>query len=324
MAHTRYDDLKKQEELIRTGLMRHIDQNINVLNGPTLNALVRRTEVRPGDYFERDYIDIGTEDPDDLRRDPNSEGSYTWTRITEGTEKAIKVHRRIGRSIFESAIHNTRGMTPEQYMLRVGGGLGRNILREQIGSVLRALVGCLTKQSSTKLDTGEHLITQDLFEAGKKMGDMSQELVAIVGHSSSFWTLVEDQYDKGVTNVTDYAVSQGVPRTLNRPYVQVDDSSLVDDTESPTEIRTLFLKPFAGEVVITSPERVYSDIDLDIDNVALKYTVEYEYNLAIKGFSWDSSVNPNESNLADSANWVMEAESVKHGPGIVIVTHQNT
>jgi hypothetical protein len=315
-------DLKIYDEQFFSGINEVLQQQGNVFNAASNNALIMRARAIKGFYSQQSFQKLVA----DLieRRDPGSTGTVIDKKIEQDELVSVKMFRRIGP--VANTIHSwkTIGENPEIFSLSLGQQYGVAVLLDYVNTVIRATSACMRSEPANMVHdytSAGNLHTKGLIQGLSKMGDGAGRIVCWVMHSKAFFDLMESQYDDAVFQVASTAVMAGTPTTIQRPVVVTDSPALVlDQGVDPDHYLTLGLTTGAG----TAEESEDRDIVLDTitghENLMARLQGEYAFNMGVSGFQWltAAGTNPTDIDIGDPDNWDFQYHDHKMGPGIAI------
>jgi hypothetical protein len=192
-------------------------------------------------------------------------------------------------------------------------------------SVRAAIAGQAALLASGEASPPTTLDTIDLVNALANFGDAANRIVLWVMHSKPYYDLVKDQITSNIDGVSNFAVAQGTPITLNRPVLITDSAALVNQVDSPlrNQYTTLGLTTDGVIVENTESPTLYNDVVTGKENLVSRMQGEFAFNVKCKGFKWDvtnGGVNPTDATLGTTTNWDAVMDSVKDLSGVAVNT----
>ena len=317
-------DISVYENEFHTGLIEGIAQNINLFNAASRGAIIFDTNFTKGDHTKWDFI---KDTSSALRfRDRTSIAAATDQKTASGEIIAPKLGVAFGPFLELEDKWLTRGDGTGTFGYIIGLQAGRHIAKSYLNSALRALLGCLTKATTTQADrsavTGLTLTPEDLVAGKQLLGDAADSIVCFITDSASYFSLMTKQI--GNSNDLGFAVvSDGNVRTLDLPMFYTDYDAVFASTASAVVTRRVFaLTP--GAVKITQASDAFARPFFErvgtLDNVAMRYRADSDFTVEVKGFQWSASALPvAEATLAVKGNWTQAVTSIKDGPGGMIL-----
>lgn len=332
MALTAFGQFKVYDPRIQGGFVETITQNIAVLNENSRNALKIVTQYKAGHF---DYEAFFKNADLVSRRDVTSGAAADDIQITQDEFIAVKLNRKIGPAAITFDAMKKIGMELDEDALNFTAGqmAARDVIRENIHSGLLSSIASLRAMAATsQLDvTGVsansgQLNTDAMINGHAKMGDQAGRVVCWVMHSDTYFRLVGNQYADKVFGVANINVASGMPVTLGKPVVVVDDPALkVTVGAGSTAYQGYYTLGLVEEAVTMNQaeqETIMMLPVLGVENMALRMQGEYAYDVRVKGMKWDvanGGINPTATALATSTNWDKAVTSHKDGPGFLIL-----
>lgn len=324
MATGTFADFKIIDDQFFGGLVEKSTQNVDAFNASSNGALVLQPAAHTGRSQEESFVTYSGNNVS--RRDPSSTASVTPNKLTMDDFVRVKLDRKIGPLSQTRDAFVKMGMSPEMLSSWFGEQVGPDVQKDYLNSAIRALVACLTKQSSTTNDqSGTGTITTSMLNGTMRLlGDRSERVIAWVMHSKVAHDLFDDQVANYVGGIGQFLIIQGNTATLGKPVIVTDSPVLENTTPTPTEYRTLALVNSAAGVFESEDRFVYSELK-GTEEESFRQVVKGEYaiTVGVKGFAYDVATggdNPNDSALVNSANWLLKANDIKDGPGAVLIT----
>lgn len=327
MAIGKASDFVIYQEYLRTRIAEVLAQNGEAFGAASRNAIRMTTESKRGDYEQASYF--AAISGLITRRDNTSTASVTDLAMTMAELISVKLSRKIGpaaqtRDAFRKA---TGRYTSTEFTGILATMAANGMQLEMLNTALLAVRAALTQQSAslhTQSSLGS-LDTTTLVDGLAKMGDQASRIVCWVMHSKPFYDLVKQQIVANITGVSNFAVANASPVTLNRPVVVTDSSNLITNPTSPdvNNYSTLALVEDACAVINSEEEEIVVQDVTGLDTLVVRYQGEYAYNLGVKGFKYDTQnggANPTSTAVGTGTNWDLGYTDVKDRAGIVIRT----
>jgi hypothetical protein len=323
MAIGTVGDFKIYEEMVLSGMIERITQNIDVFNQASRNAIRMTSASHKGHYaFEAFWKQVGLIS----RRDITSVAAVADTPLAMGEFVSVKVNRKIGPAAHTKDSFRKLGISGDSDQLsRIVGGLAADQqTQEMLNSAIRAVAAGIIGETTMvhTIATNGTMTTPSLVNGLAKFGDAGSRIVAWLQHSKPYYDLVLEQIAGDIVNVADFAVRTARAVTLDRPVV-VSDASVLVVTGTPDLYRTLGLAEGAVTVEDSEEQDIVIEDVTGLANLVTRYQGEYAYNVSVKGMLWDvanGGANPNDTALGTETNWDLAVTSLKDGPGIAIVS----
>lgn len=304
---TLINDIEFAEELVRSGIIDSVVQNTEVFNGASNNSLLLANNFNPGDNAKYSFW---TNIPDAQRRDPESDSDLTADKITQEAMQSVMLHRYNYLRMKKQAMREAGvGNNINSYLGFVGEKLGGIINRKQVDDVLHAAVGAIGSNSDEVLDkTVDSFNTDILYDVMEDMEDAWQNVRAIIMHPRVYAQLARNQKQEDVYNVGGLSIMNGNAVTMGIPVIRTASSALVEeDTDSPSQTiyKTFFLVEDAAMVNVTTEGGFDLTVQREVGKENLGYAAQVEWTneIYVRGYKFDSTKNPNDTNLKDTSNW---------------------
>lgn len=328
MAVGKASDFKVYQEYLHLRVNELLTQNGNAFNAASNGALRLTTQSILGDYQYKSFFqNLGTGLA--TRRDTTSTGAQTDTPMTQSELISVKLNRKlIPVTQTRDAFRKIFGRFSETEFTGLLAEQAANAMQlEMLNTAITALAAALKNQSTsyvTETSLGS-ISTNTLVSGLAAFGDQAQRIVCWIMHSKPFYDLVKSQIAANITGISNFAVAQASPVTLNRPVIVTDSSALIANLNSPDVNDYYTLGLVADSAVVENSEEqevVVQDVT-GTENLSVRIQGEYAYNLSLKGFQWDvtnGGANPTASALGTGSNWDTAYSSVKDRSGVQIMT----
>jgi len=320
-------NMKVYHEEFFGGFNEIVQQNSNVFNGASANAIRLVPRMLKGDYDRESFFKAI--ETIVSRRDTSSVSDADIQKLEQGELQGVKLNRKIG------PVYNTMDsfkkiqVDPREFSFVLGQQTGEEALRDYVNTGALSVSTAIQAMSPSMVvdktgETDPNLSAQYLINAMAKMGDRAQRIRAWVMHSKPWFDLMEGQVSDKVTNISDVVIYGGSPGTLGRPVIVTDSPYLVNYqtvTSGPDGDNYIVLGLTEDAVVMnqSEDESIMSDILLGKENLIMQYQGEYAYNIRVKGFSFETSENPNAAALGTTGNWTFQMHDSRLGPGCAVV-----
>ena len=320
-------------DLVHMGMVETLQQNTEAFNGASLNTIRLVTNALLGDFAQESFFKTIS----GLVRRRNvasgSPGNEAVTPKEMAVDEFISVKLNRGIGPVDQTLDSFRklGMNADLEVISflLGEQVAKEVQVDALDTGLLAVQGALLNQANLNIDIGgsvspqRTITTNDLVDTLAQFGDKASEIKMWVMHSKVFFDLVKSQITANIDGVSNFAVAQATPITLNRPVLVTDSASLVT-TSSPNELsQYVTLGLVENGVVLQESEETYITADqiTGNENIVARMQGEYAYNLGLKGFKWDTSnggVNPADAALGTGSNWDKAATADKDLAGVAI------
>ena len=154
--------------------------------------------------------------------------------------------------------------------------------------------------------------------ARQRLGSCASKIVAILGPSSVWYQLVDDQINTVGTDCFCGVVQNGVPQTMGLPYIAIDDPNpfLVDPNDPSQGCYVYFLTQAAGVLEEAECPEMATDLDVCEENMIRRFKAEGAAFISLKGFSWQGGNHPLDAELFNPVNWQYAWQDFQNGPGV--------
>lgn len=327
MATGKASDFKVYQDQFQAGVVETLVQNTDAFNAASKGAITLTTVSRRGDYsqeaFFKNIANVIS------RRDTTSVSAATDLAMTQDEWVSVKLNRKIGpvgqtRDAFRKIM---AGRTAEEMSLILGQISGKAMQGDMLDTALLGCRAALANQSTNLFTVASSgtLATASLVSGLALMGDQASQVGIWVMHSKPYYDLVQAQITANTLDVSNFAISNGAPVTMNRPVLVTDSSSLAvaSGSGSTATVDYYTLGLTSGAIICENTEEeelVVMDIT-GLENLVVRYQGEYAYNLGIRGFKYDitnGGANPLATALATGSNWDPSRASSKDFAGVVI------
>jgi hypothetical protein len=271
------------------------------------------------------------------RRDPTSTSGATDIPVQATSDTRVKLKRTWGpfantKDAWYEMISDAGGSV-EALAQEKGREAAEDQVQDWLNTGLRACRAALVTDATNEHDiTGASTTTLNsgaLIDGAAKFGDaFMSRIVGWIGHSTAFFNLMKDQtVTLKTTGISDVSLAEGTVRTLGKPFIVTDSPSLVvttgTGTAQVTKYHTLALVAGAIHLDNSRPLDVAIDQITGLNNLVVRLQGEYDFNVGLKGFQWDTTnggANPTDANVGLGTNWDQTGTSNKDLPGLVITS----
>lgn len=317
---------KIYQEYLKSRAAETLQQQADVFNAATNNALVMSTAVKPGDYeYESFFKDVAGLVS---RRDNTSTAAATKLSMNQDEFIRVKLSRKIGPvDMSRDAFRKWMGAFSET---EFSGLLGQQIaVGQQLDMVNTALLAARAALVNTNsgallntISSNGTITTTGLVDTLSKMGDRADRVVCWLMHSKPYFDLTKQQITSNITGVSNFNVQTGTPVTLNRPVLVTDSASLKITSGSPAvnDYYTLGLTAQGAMVEVTETNDVVVQDVTGLEVLMTRLQGEFAYNVGLKGFKYDvanGGANPSASAIGTGTNWDSVMNDVKSLAGVV-------
>jgi len=331
MAIGLHTDFRVFDEQFYGGMNEVLQQEANVFNAASKNAIRLVTRASRGHFDEEAFFDAITTLV--TRRDIASSAAATDAPLTSDEWKRPKVNRKIGP--VANTIDSLRKISssPERFSFLLGQQAAQAKMEDWLNTLL--ICGTTTFQKNTTggpsgLGTfidksgaaGNTLEYSFLVDGLSTFGDKASRIVAWVLHSKA----VNDLLKESITIVTDRVagatIFEGVAGSLGRPLIVTDSTELVNTdgiTSGTDSFFTLGLTADGLVAIDSEDDQIVSDLITGLENLVMRFQGEFAYNVGVKGYTYtDSTVNATDAALGTAGNWTQQMANLKSTGGFII------
>lgn len=326
------EDFKIYSDELTTGMMESLEQDVAVLNATGSIAVLTantRGEYRKSSFFAN-IDDLITD------RDVTSVDPVASKKLTEKEIKDILHNYRVGPVRQSLDAFRKNGQSPQIFSFLVGQSAGQHLAERYLNVGLSALVAAMNSEAGMVFDNtdagnaaktgGTTISARALNRAKGLLGDKQSRARLIVGPSAVWNELVDNQIVEKLGEVSGQAIYGATPGTMGLPMYVTDSPALTFEVNTGTELapvmetrhNVLILTDAALVIDAQDYFDVASEIEMGLANLVTAWQAESAFLLKVKGFSY-TGADSDAASLGTQANWSYIYESVKTGPGVLLV-----
>jgi hypothetical protein len=308
-----------------------LDQQIELFNAATRNALVLRSANHTGDYSETAMWAKIT----NLVRRRNAYGTGTLTAqaMKHLVDTSVKVAAGTNPIDLSPGQFKWIQLNPEEAGAAMGQQLAVDTMADMLNTGVMAVAAALSGVTDLVTDVHASPATAtstaslaNLNTAVSKFGDRSQAIAAWVLHSKPLF----DIYGQAIANSSRLFVFGNIAVAqdgFGRPLIMTDSPSLTAQSTDETPVtvyKTLGLVP--GALLVDQNGDYTQNIDTrnGNENISSTFQAEWSYNAAVKGFSWDKTnggKSPTNAALGTASNWDKYSTYEKDLAGVMLISN---
>ena len=327
MAIGTKDNFVIYQDGFQTGMLEALEQEVSVLNaGP--RGIIVVTEATRGEFLESAFF----QNVDGLvsDRDPSSIADVAPTSLNQQNVKDILVNYKVGPHADTIDAFRKIAESPDLMSVLLGEAAGQQLAEKYLNGGLGALVAAMSTESAMVFDARTDakadktsISLRNLNRAMGLMGDKRSRLRMWVMGSAPFTELVDNQIVERLGEVSGSIVYGGSPGTYGLPAFVTDSPALsfVEEVNSEDETRHRIL--CLTEQALVIQQQPYFDLEVERktgkENLVVQYQGEGAYLVRLKGFTWTGGEAPTDGQLATAGNWDYVMQSVKAGPGVMLI-----
>jgi len=294
-------------------------QNVNLFNAATRNAITLRVAGFSGDYNSKSQFEnlaslVGN-------RDASSTAAATEHALSELLQVEVKVGMGTPNISYTNTAFDYTQRDPALAGTAFGEAMAEGAMAYHLNSVLASAVASIDDADVTYDGTAGVASLESLNLGAGKFGDRRQSLVCWVMHSKS----ITDIYGGALANsnrLFEFGTVQVMDDGFGRPLIMTDSDALHFDNSGTENYHQLGLVSGGLAVEDQGDMRVYNVTDLSEENAKQLMKVEATFGIGIKGYTWNTAVTkPNDAALALPANWSRVAGlGLKDTAGVKVTT----
>ena len=326
MALTLPSDMKLVNELIETGYSEVVTQSVETFFNASGGAVVVENAAFQGDFVQRNFIkEIANLVTRRVNQGTGADAAATSLKAVEGDQLAARLARKIGPVDVALGALRSRNFTMEGMSLQIGQQIAKAELANLLNSATASLVGALSATTGAFDDltgtgaSGEDGLTYNaLIDLMALAGDTSGDIAAWIMPSKAYFQLMKDAKDS--SKISDIVgagtLYEGTVASFGRPVIVTDSASLLPSGDAWVGA----LK--AGAITLRNDAMpiVYNEIVSGGENLIMRVQGEFEAAITIGGYRYGGSdKNPTDAVLVNTANWALDASTVKHAPAGFLV-----
>src|SRR5512136_2240276 len=319
-------DLLVYNKYAYTAMTEVIRQNLDLFNAATKGCMVLKTQPMQGDFdISSFYADAG--DPV-LERDAYSVSSTPLATIEMSMKENVSVKVGRGTKVYKYTPDQFKWIMQDQATTGAAYGqqLAKYTTRNMINTAVRALMAAMSTKTAMIYDatgdTPDTLSIKSLINAGYKMGDQNDQIVAWLAHSLSVRDYELNNASQ-TTNIFNFGNLNVQQDTHGRPFI-ISDISTLFTAGTPNIAYVLGLIPGAVEISLNNDMSTYNDVEMGIANPYHLVQTNWSFNIKIKGFAWDMAnggKSPTDAALFTQTNWDQICTDNKDLPCVILKTN---
>lgn len=316
-------DMQVFSDFVYTTATETINQQVDLFNAASQNTLVLRAGANVGDYANQ--ISYKLINGLVRRRNAHGSGNIANTPLAQHTHIGVKVAGGTVEVLFEPQQFGWIQKNPEEAGVVIGEQLARGMLQDQVNTAIMALKGAFNQNATVKYDgSAATLNLKVLVRAAGLFGDRMDDIRAWVIHSKP----MTDLFENALTNSEElfrFETVRIVQDGFGRVFVMTDSPALYNDNNTTTsaddKYYTLGLATQAAEVQDNGDLYTHLEERNGKENIIRSWQAEWTYNLALKGYAWDTTAggkSPTDAALGTGTNWDQLASDIKDTAGVLI------
>lgn len=321
-------DFKIYSDEFSTGALEALTQNVDVLNATGAIRVI--TKGNKGNFRTESFFKHTEGLVSD--RDNTSSAAVAKKKLTQEEIKSVIVDSRFGPVTQSLDSFRKLADDPSVMSFLVGRMVGAEVAEDYLKTALATLVAAIGTEAATAvfdntisanaISTGKPTANPRALNRAKALfGDRQNRFTMIVGPAAVYNQLVDNQIAEKLGEVSGQAIYGAQPGTLNLPFFMTDCPALtfVDVADAnKVKHRVLLLTPEAITLEANDYFDVHTNILTGFQNLMAEWQAESSYLVGVKGFKYTGAARTRAA-LATGANWEYAYESVKAGPGVMVI-----
>ena len=304
---------------LQTATIETLGQQVEKFNAASRGSITLTSAGFEGDYrFENFWAGIHAAQRRVDRYATNASASAT--NLAQLQNIGVKVAGGFGPIRFEPGQLAWVQKSPAEALEVISRNMAEAIMKDQLNTVIAALVAAIEAQATATYDAGTGAITYvDLNQALAKFGDSSSLIVANVMDGAQYHTFIGQNlanastlFDAGGVLVVDI---------LGKAVVVTDAPALRETPSTVTnDVKVLGLVAGAGTVYDGSALITNIETSNGLERIVTTMQADYDFGVALKGYQWDTGnggKSPSDTELATGSNWDKVATDIKHTAGVI-------
>jgi len=319
MAITLVSDFKIYQEEFNSGMYEKEAQMIDLFNAASGNSLVLATSRKRGEYDKNSFFKKLSGSI--TRRDLTSTAAATALKLVQDEKVNVKLNKKFGPIDSTYEPFRMQGKNAEaEFAFILGQEFAGAKIANQVNTLIAALVAGVGNVADLLHDGTAGTPTHGgLVTTLSKLGDRSQDIVAFIMHSKSYFDLMWQSVTDKVFEVAGVTINTGTVATLGKPTIVTDSPDLVT-SGSPDTYHVLGLQTSAAVAEDQDDGLMALDLVTGLEQLVMRTQGEFNYNIGLKGFTWDVSnggANPTDASVGTGTNWDQVMTSIKDLPGVM-------
>lgn len=311
------------DDYVQRTITEVIAQQVDLFNAASGGTITLTTNRNRGDFAH--YSQFAEIAGLIRRRDVYASGAVGSVALSMLQNASVKVAAGTPPIAFNPSQFTWIQEQPEVAGVVIGEQVAIGQFQDMLNAGLKAARAAMVNvgaSASYNVPSQGSLTLNALNRGAQKFGDRAQNIRAWVMHS----TPLHDLFDQSLTN-TNRLFTFGDVRVLEdgfgRRFIVTDSSSLYGAVTSPdvTDYYTLGLVENA--IVVEDNGDFFSNLQTvnGDENITRSWQGEWTYNLALKGYTWDTTSggkSPTDAEIGTGTNWDKTATDIKNTAGVAV------
>lgn len=318
-------DMKVFNEYLKQTTIETLAQDVEKFNGASAGAIRLTSQGIDGDFLQESFW-AGLHGARRRVDRYAANGAQAATALAQKQYDAVKVAGGFGPILWEPGQLAWIQKSPQEALEVISRNLSEAIVADQLNTVIAALVAAISNQAAATNDVSATAgITYAAINAAHaKFGDASGRLVAQVMNGTTYHALIGQNLTNAQTLFRAGDVT--IVDILGKAVIVTDSPALYSEAvvtpAAPAKQRVLSLADGAGMVMDGSSLITNISVANGKERIETTFQADYDFGLALKGFSWDTvngGKSPTDAELATGTNWDLVANSIKASAGVITI-----
>lgn len=311
------------DDYVQRTITEVIAQQVDLFNAASNGTITLTTQRNRGDFAH--YSQFAEITGLIRRRDVYASGAVSPVALSMLQNASVKVAAGTPPIAFNPSQFTWIQEQPEVAGVVIGEQVAIGQFQDMLNAGLKAARAAFVNVGSAaeyQITSQGAMTLNGLNRGAQKFGDRAQNIRAWVIHS----TPLHDLFDQSLAN-TNRLFTFGDVRIMEdgfgRRFIVTDSSSLYGAVTSPdvTDYYTLGLVENA--IVVEDNGDFFSNLQTvnGDENITRSWQGEWSYNLALKGYTWDTTAggkSPTDAELGTGTNWDKTATDIKNTAGVAV------
>lgn len=311
------------DDFVQRTITEVIAQQVDLFNAASNGTITLTTQRNRGDFAH--YSQFAEIAGLIRRRDVYASGAVSPVALAMLQNASVKVAAGTPPIAFNPSQFTWIQEQPEVAGVVIGEQVAIGQFQDMLNAGLRAARAAFVNVGTALqyiIPSQGALTLNGLNRGAQKFGDRAQNIRAWIVHSSP----LHDLFDQSLTNTArlfTFGDVRVIEDGFGRRFIVTDSSSLFGAVSSPdvTDYYTLGLVENA--IVVEDNGDFFSNLQTvnGDENITRSWQGEWSYNLALKGFTWDTSnggKSPIDAEIGTGTNWDQTATNIKNTAGVAV------
>ncbi len=306
------------------GATETITQQVDLFNAKSAGTITLSAGDNIGDYDYKTLFQAVANIV--VNRDADSSATLTPVDLQQLKEASVKIGGQTALLRITDTQFKWIQRNPEEAGAAFGEQVAVGIMQYMLNSAISAYVAAVGAVTTLNYDaTAAVASLRSLNKGSALFGDRSSAIQAWIVHSTSKHDIIDSNL-ANAARLFEFGTVSIVADAAGRPLIVTDSPALVVvDGESPGVDHYRQLGLVQGAILLEDNGNYtfYDDKDIQKENTERFMKAEFDFNLGLKGFTWDTTSggrSPNDAALGTAANWDQVASDIKDTAGVMVTS----